>query len=583
MPSRHEPELHGTEAFLSAVRDSGQALRQRYVGKPVELAERFHLILPMDPADTMVQMGIITEEERFERFGPRMPGLRDLVIDVCTEAVESAAVVGPRGGGKSQGVSFIEFYMVFILMYDALNLGGSELQADQVYQYLLSYIQNDAYWKSLIKGDPMKERTYTTDNAWIRVLTASAKSVRSPHAGGRKPGGRFAGGILVIDEEAEAEAKIVEAALPTINTARPSVNIRSSTFHNAAGSFADLIDGHEDMGYKMYKWDVFAVCSGCECGPDPTGQGLCMSEEKCFREDHIEKVHNPETGLEEDKVLHKAYCGGRARYAGGWVPMAEIVKLWKRMKRNHTTFEVEQMGSRPTSRGYVIEDRTKFRENIVDVPAFTLFEPGSATWINVDWGTGKCGIEVWQAQMSGKHLLLECELLEESGPTETTNKILGYAQKYVDTFTEVRGDLGGGGNYMNATLTEQHQLPAEDVPFSRDKDAAARVWNILSEANKIIIPREHEQFIDQALKWRRVNGHIMKGNDHLCDTAICYFSRLIDDMGLTHVRVVGKAFNSGMEQPKEQSLGTTLLGSTATRAGDSPRVPVVRAFGRGRS
>lgn len=898
MPSRNEPELHSADAYLSAVRDSGHALRQSYEGKPVELAERFHLMLPEKPALTMVRNGIITEEESFSRFGTMLPGLRDLVTDICMGLEESAAVVGPRGGGKalctstpvpvptgwkrmdelvegdevfapdgtitrvidawpimddrlcyeiefsdgstivadadhqwtvrktwgcervittkelnssflvdstlplltlnvdlpidpywfgywlgdgdstqalisvgkqdvdetqdrlggiripdqngnyrlrftelhrvlramgvigdkhipkifkrasvqqrrdllaglmdsdgtirknnnncqfavqnealalgcaelvaslgwkytirkkdvgpewnravsyivsfrpteqvfrlarkaarldlsvsqrsrhtsrsirqirevpsvpvrciavehptrqflvgkqmvpthnSQGVSFIEFYLVFIAKFDALNLGGSELQADQVYQYLLGYIQSDPYWKNLVRGDPMRERTFTTDDAWIRVLTASSKSVRSPHAGGRKPGGRLAGGILVIDEEAEADASIVSAALPTINTAVPSVNIRSSTFHNAAGSFADLIDNHEEMGYKLYKWDVFDVCAGCECGPDSTGKGLCMSEEKCFSEDHVEEFDNPETGQRETKVVHKAYCGGRARYSHGWVPYGEIVKLWKRLKRNHATWEVEQMGSRPTSRGYVIESRTKFRENIVREPAHTYYVPGCPTWINVDWGTGNCGVEVWQHQMDDKHVLIDCELLEESGPTETVQKILMYANKYIDTLVEVRGDLGGGGNYMNKQLTEQHQLPAVDVAFSEDKEAAVRVWNILNEAGKIVIPDEYELFIHQVLGWRRINGRIAKGNDHLCDTAVCYFSRLIDTMDLNHIRVGPKIFNASTQGVKEPNLGHTLLGSKAVRSPEHARVPVVRAFGmRGR-
>ena len=582
MPSRNEPELLGLEAYRSAVTESGHALRQSYDGRPIELAERFHLMLPEKPAKIMVDLGVITEAEAIERFGAVIPGLRDLVVEICLGEIESAAVVGPRGGGKSQGVSFIEFYLVFIKLFDALNLGGSELQADQVYQYLLGYIQSDTYWKSLVRGDPMRERTFTTDDAWIRVLTASSKSVRSPHAGGRKPGGRLAGGILVIDEEAEADASIVSAALPTINTAVPSVNIRSSTFHNAAGSFADLIDGHEEMGYKLYKWDVFDVCAGCQCPPDPSGAGLCMSEESCFREDHVETYFDPETQQNETKVLHKAYCGGRSRYSKGWVPYAEILKLWLRLKRNHATWEVEQMGSRPTSRGYVIESRTKFRENIIREPAHTLFVPGCPTWLNVDWGTGNCGIQVWQHQMDDKHVLVECELLEESGPTETTARLVSYWNKYIDTMVELRGDLGGGGNYMNKQMTEQYGMIAVDVAFSEDKEAATRVWNILNEAGKIVIPDEFELFIEQVLKWRRINGRIAKGNDHLADTGICYFSRLIDAMDLNHIRVGPKVFNSGLQQPENPHLGHTLMGSKATRSPEHARVPVVRAFGRGR-
>src|SRR5690606_7474987 len=103
-----------------------------------------------------------------------------------------------------------------------------------------------------------------------------------------------------------------------------------STFHNAVGSFADLIDDHESMGYTLYHWDIFDVCEGCECTGDS-----CESEELCFREDHWENFVDPMTGESGRRLLHRAYCGGRAKYAQGWIPMEEVVTLWKRMKRNH--------------------------------------------------------------------------------------------------------------------------------------------------------------------------------------------------------------------------------------------------------
>src|SRR5205085_6669688 len=126
----------------------------------------------------------------------------------------------------------------------------------------VSFLDSDPFWKALIDGEPMRERTDTTEKAWIRVLAASNKSTRSPHAGGKKKfKGKIVvrGGILVIDEEAEADPKIVGASLGTINTARPSVNVRCSTFHNAVGSFAEVVDNHKKMGYKLYRWSVFDV------------------------------------------------------------------------------------------------------------------------------------------------------------------------------------------------------------------------------------------------------------------------------------------------------------------------------------
>lgn len=540
MPRSDQPAIPGPQDLLRVLRDPARDLRERYKDDPVGLAEHFHLKLPRKPVQIMKDLGVYDPE----RHGPIEPGIRDLIEDVCSGEIQDAAVVGPRGGGKSMGVSFIEFKLVFIDDYDALNLGGSELQADQVYQYLLGYIDSDPYWASLVKGDPMRERTYTQNDAWIRVLTASQKSVRSPHAGGRKKDGRLAGGLLVIDEEAEAAPDIVGAALPTVNTARPSVVVRSSTFHNNEGTFAELIDNHEEMGFKLYRWDIFDVCERCECTGD-----ACESDEKCFREDHLEDYVDPDTGEAKQKLLHKAYCGGRAKYADGWIPMREVVRLWRRMKKNHSQWEVEAMGSRPSTSGHVIKSVAHHQANSVDVNASSLYLPGSAITICVDWGTVAAGVEVWQEQPYDKHVLLHADQVEEAGPTQILGVILGYWNMYLNDVTEVAADIGGGGNYMNKALVEDHAIPVRDVNFGEEKEAAAAAWNMYNEAGKLVLPKEFTEFHKQVRAWKRKNGRIQKGNDHMCDAAICYFAKFIDRLGLTHIRVPPRAFNASAAPP----------------------------------
>lgn len=535
------PSLEGLDSFLKAVRDPGTSMRERFRGDPVGLAEHLGLKLPHKPVQVMKELGVYDPE----KHGPIYPGLRELVEEVCNLIVKSAAVVGPRGGGKSQGVSFIEFYLVFIMLFDALNLGGSELQADQVYRYLTEYIESDEDFQSLVKGEPMASITNTVDGAWIRVLTASQKSVRSPHAGGKKkvPGGgiRWAGGILVIDEEAEADAAVVSAALPTINTARPSVNVRSSTFHNAVGSFADLIEDHVDMGYKLYRWDVFDVAERC--------QDDCDACEPCFANDHWEKVTNPDTGEVERHLVHRAYCGGRAHYADGWVPVEEIKTLWKRGKRNHGTFEVEQMGSKPTSVGYVIKDMTKFNANITKASAASLYQPRMPISICVDWGSSNAGVGVWQEQRGDRHVLLHANLLLEYGESQVFGVIFGYVNQYRQELQEIAADVGGGGDYFNPKLREEYNLPVRDVKFGEEKELAAGALNIYSDGGKIVIPSEHVDFISQIRKWRRDNGRIKKGGDHLCDMTLCYFAKFAERLGLRRVRVGPKSINTSAPKP----------------------------------
>jgi hypothetical protein len=569
---RQEPQAPGgLNDLLRALRDPSRSLRDTYKNDPVGLAKRFHLRLPEKPAQTMINLGILTREEAVERFGADAiaPGLKALVEDVCTGRCRSAAAVANRGGGKSMGVSFIEFYLVFMEDYDALNLGGSELQADQVYQYIVSYIEAEPEFQALVKGDPLQSKTETHNNAWIRVLTASQKSVRSPHAGGRKKDGRMAGGLLVIDEEAEAAPDIVEAALPTINTARPSVNVRCSTFHNAEGTFAELIDNHQEMGYQLYKWDIFDVAEPCECGPDK-----CESEEKCFAEDHVEDYIDPDDGQKKQRIKHRAYCGGRARYADGWIPVNEIVTLWKRMKRNHSRWEVEAMGQRPSTAGFVLKDPVAYARNRVPSAA-DLYVPGWPVTICIDWGTVAAGLTVWQEQPGDRHALIECDQIMEAGQTQIVGAILSMRAKYQREFLEVAADIGGGGNYLNPLLREQYRVPVRDVNFGEEKEAAVAAWNIFNEAGKAKYPDEFGDFHQQAKNWKRKNGRIAKGNDHLMDSSVCYFSKFIDRLGLSNVRIAPRAFSAGMEVPRAGSQPTT-----------RPRVgtmrPIMRSFGSSR-
>lgn len=558
------PDIKSQSDLLEAVRNRAGSLRAKYLNDPLGLAERFGLMFPEKPLKVMQRLGLYNPEVH----GPITPGLRDLVEDVCTGEIESGVAVANRGGGKSQGVSFIEFFLVFIKDYDALNLGGSELQAQGVYNYVQSYIEHDKEFRDMVKGEPAISQTHTKHNAWIRVLTASQKSVRSPHAGGRKRDGRIAGGILVIDEEAEAAPEIVSAALSTINTAMPSVNVRASTFHNAEGSFKEVIENHEEMGYKLYNWDIFDVSEKCDCVDG------CQSDEKCFREDHFETVVDPVTGEVNDKLIHRAYCGGRAMYASGWIPMKEIVKLWKRGKRNHATWEVEAMGSRPSSKGFVIRDLRAFDKNITKKTGAEIYETGMPISITVDWGTRAAGVEVWQQVMSGAHALIYAEQVEEAGLTQITSLLLQLRTKYLGEFMEVAADIGGGGNYLNPYMREEHRVFTRDVNFAESKEAAAAAFNVFNESEKIIIPEEFNIYIHQARNWKRKDGRIKKGDDHMMDSGLCYFSKFIDQLGLSKIKVPPRSSRTTSGDPERRE---TMIARPAVAGG---RVAVVRALGQ---
>jgi hypothetical protein len=87
------------------------------------------------------------------------------------------------------------------------------------------------------------------------------------------------------------------------------------------------------------------------------------------------------------------------------------------------------MGSRPTASGFVIKDQTKFAANLVKKHPADLYVPGFAASVVVDWGTTAAGLEVWQEQVtpSGrqKHVMLECEQIEEAGINQIIGAVIG--------------------------------------------------------------------------------------------------------------------------------------------------------------
>jgi hypothetical protein len=116
------------------------------------------------------------------------------------------------------------------------------------------------------------------------------------------------------------------------------------------------------------------------------------------------------------------------------------------------------------------------------------------------------------------------------------------------------------------------------VNFNEEKEAAVAAWNMMNEAAEIVIPSEHTEFIHQVKNWKRKNGRIGKGNDHLCDAAVCYFSKFISLLGLTKIRVPPRTFSSNGDL-RDQGKQVSIRPSSRTRNGARPRVPSVRTFG----
>ncbi len=950
---------------MAVLDKEGDAIEQ-WRGKPIELAEKLGIVVAKKPFHTMKALGLYD--------GPIEPGQRELIEDVCLGKTRNAAVLACRGGGKSLTVAFIEMYMFLFEGFDCINLGGTKKQAESVYNHIKNFLANPELKLESFCEDIHSEKITGLNGSWIRLLAASEKAIRSPHAGGRKIDGRMAGGMLVIDEESKADPNMVVDALPMINTGNPQVTIRLSTFDEATGTFADLIKNHIEYGFKLYKWDAMDICTPCDCKTEGTE---CGSREPCFRNDHFEEVINENTGLPERKLQHRAYCLwpeetvfvrnngivrmttmanlfdmfdgdgdlkkvpdgweiydgypdgrrrkqlrmgddafrwtnllwvsrtpikdelifvsttsgagictttdhsfytsagdipaeglriddrtpgsekrghfvgtktpwiyggysldeskaylvgqylaegsahinksrskvvtlsgikdpetilrhakasgmthwhsphsvrgtnvcfgaefydlldalgvvgnlahskvlpvnsfewdrksamamisglidgdgtvtkkhkvqhrgstastisvrvaskalvsqtrmlmnkwglyprenyvgfynnnrfaqnyplwslcfslgeehvrdlvlcdkigklvssgdfgyrkrpfrsftktetssfvngkskvvfgkkqylydvttgsgyfnasgvrvhncslGKAKFARGFMPFENIESQWIMTGRQHAKFEINYMGWRPSTTGYVVRDMIKFNDSIVDLRPADLYGRGP-TWICVDWGSSHGGLTVWQRQQdkeTGKdlHVLLEAVELEGLGLTDTMGLIKRMWDTYRRTHAGVAADVGYGG-YTNEELYQRFRLKVTPVNFGTQKEDAAAVFNIFNENESLVIPKEHQAFVEQVNGWRRnKSGAINKGSDHLCDSALCYFSTFVEEIGKSNIHIPPVAFSPGqvwqdgeLSKPRTERIRNS-TGSSATIAG----------FGRRRS
>ena len=117
-----------------------------------------------------------------------------------------------------------------------------------------------------------------------------------------------------------------------INDSKHPLVIMASTFHKIFGIFQETWDNAEERGYLRIQWDIFDVVK--------------PFTDEVWERPEYEKV----TGL--DKL--KEYTKGRRGDPEGWIPIENVIQAW-REKPTLEWFEVEYLGSRPSSAGLVLK------------------------------------------------------------------------------------------------------------------------------------------------------------------------------------------------------------------------------------
>jgi hypothetical protein len=516
--------------------------RQYYRGKPLLLAEEaYGIYFPPKPIDDGV------------------PGIRELIEDVCLMRVTRAVGKAPRGGGKSFGCAFCEWYHNYFNNFDWINLGGAEKQAKAVYNYIEGFVNSHHQIASYYPKGTLMTNTENMSGAWISVLAASPTSIRSPHAGGinigditarlegeetgfKYLGGSRRGGGLTIDEECEADPNIVRDATPMVDTADPSIILRISTFHKLEGTFEELIDNHEEMGYKLYSWDSFDICQPCTHDCDS-----CLQD---FRED----IYISDVNTGNQVLKHKAYCGGKAKLSQGWMSISEIKQQFREHNFDCAWFETEMMGWRPATSGHVIKDQYKFVNSCVVDDDQVEHMPGCQCVITIDWGMkGECCVQVWQIQPGAVVALLEDDHYIHGEPENFIyESVYGLGTRYKTN--EVWAD--SSHPYCNNTLMThpRYRMDVREVNFRQEKELGAGAFNAWVDLDRVKVPKKFNVFIKQVRNWKRKTGKIQKGDDHGCDAAICFFLRFAAESIPSSSRIMPITFSPGLYIPGKSQV-----------------------------
>ncbi len=219
-------------------------------------------------------------------------------------------------------------------------LAGSELQAQRMYDYLLSFLRGglapletgrpsrpsgtfDALsltgFEKFLAEPQRKNKCIFLNSSDVEVLTQSAASVRGSHIQKLR-----CDEVELFDRQILEAAKFVTQSTASIIGAMESL----STMHQPFGIMHELVDKAASCGTPVFKWCVWEVIE------------RCPPERSCSR-----------CPLNND-------CQGRARKATGYLKIEDVLAQMRRSSR--AAFESEMLCLRPSL------------ENIV----FAEFDPG---------------------------------------------------------------------------------------------------------------------------------------------------------------------------------------------------------------
>jgi len=261
--------------------------------------------------------------------------VRQVVADLQARRRIRVIVIGPRGGGKTMLAAALQLLSMRFFGASWTSVGGSLEQATRLFEHVRGFVARSGDLQTFIV-EALATRIRGKSGATITVHAASEKSIRGQHP--RGPSG--AGGI-VLDEAALIEDRVVDAALPQVASAEPSIVLMLSTLgESMSGRFYELTQQHAERGYSLFEFGVFDVVRRCPYVCESTCPVPAFA-----KDDHRE---GPDGQL---RSVRKALCAGKAHDPDGWLAIDEVAQQFRDLPRE--SFEREFLGNTTSRVGSV--------------------------------------------------------------------------------------------------------------------------------------------------------------------------------------------------------------------------------------
>lgn len=172
-----------------------------------------------------------------------------------------------RTGGKSMGVAGLNVAEMSLKPKCAIvSLAGNFLQGTRGYSYVITMFKNDKGLKSKLDGVPLKAKTSLKNGSTLEILTASERSVHSPHVP-----------KLRIDEVDLVSAAIYQGALsiPISQNGIKSGIAMTSTRFKAYGMMYTLVEEAPKRQIAVRTWCIREILAPCHYRYDQCPMHKC--------------------------------------------------------------------------------------------------------------------------------------------------------------------------------------------------------------------------------------------------------------------------------------------------------------------